>query len=79
MNTGPQLTGSQKNQNNLEKNQQKVFHVYLIAKIYKKSSHHVKTVSNVGIPFLKVSKSRKQNSKFSHTPKHQQNFVHILP
>ena len=27
---------------------------------------------------LKVSKSRKQNTKFSHTPKNQQNFVDFL-
>ena len=27
---------------------------------------------------LKVSKSRKQNTKFSHTPKNQQNFVHFF-
>ena len=28
---------------------------------------------------LKVSKSRKQNTKFSHTPKNYQYFVHFLP
>ena len=28
---------------------------------------------------LKVSKYRKQNTKFSHTPKHQQNSVHFFP
>ena len=27
---------------------------------------------------LKVSKSRKQNTKFSHTPKNQRNFVHLF-
>ena len=27
---------------------------------------------------LKVSKSQKQNTKFSHTPKNQRNFVHFL-
>ena len=27
---------------------------------------------------LKVSKSRKQNTKFAHTPKNQQNFVHFF-
>ena len=27
---------------------------------------------------LKVSKSRKENTKFSHTPKNQRNFVHFL-
>ena len=27
---------------------------------------------------LKVSKSRKQNTKFSHNPKNQQNFVHFF-
>ena len=27
---------------------------------------------------LKVSKSRKQNTKFSHTPKNQGNFVHCF-
>ena len=29
--------------------------------------------------FVKVSKSRKQNTKFSNTPKNQQNFVHFFP
>ena len=28
---------------------------------------------------IKVSKSRKQNTKISHTPKNQQNFVHFFP
>ena len=28
---------------------------------------------------LKVSKFRKQNTKFSHPPKNQRNFVHFLP
>ena len=27
---------------------------------------------------VKVSKSRKQNTKFSHTPKNQRNFVHFF-
>ena len=30
------------------------------------------------LDYLKVSKSRKQNTKFSHTPKNQWNFVHIF-
>ena len=28
--------------------------------------------------YLKVSKSQKQNIKFSHTPKNQRNFVHFF-
>ena len=28
--------------------------------------------------YKKVSKSQKQNTKFSHTPKNQQNFVHFF-
>ena len=28
--------------------------------------------------YLKVSKSRKQNTKFAHTPKNQRNFVHFF-
>jgi hypothetical protein len=28
--------------------------------------------------FLTASKSQKQNTKFSHTPKNQQNFVHFF-
>jgi hypothetical protein len=30
------------------------------------------------IDLSKASKSRKQNTKFSHTPKNQQNFVHFF-
>jgi hypothetical protein len=36
-----------------------------------KVAHNWRTV-------LKVSKSRKQNTKFSHTPKNQRNFVHFF-
>ena len=32
----------------------------------------------VSMYYVKVSKSRKQNTKFSHTPKNQRNFVHFF-
>ena len=34
--------------------------------------------STYNLTLLKVSKSRKQNTKFSHTPKNQRNIVHFF-
>ena len=42
------------------------------------SQHNVTNIFQLE-HLLKASKYRKQNTKFSHPPKNQQNFVHFLP
>ena len=53
------------------------FQFYSIKNIFK--SWMTTSISVHFLRLLKVSKHRKQNTKFSHPPKNQWNFVHFLP